>query len=259
MGDGNWEILGHENVFAGTGGVLMALVLITVRLGLGAVVAFCGNQAIVCRPTLARFLVFYTVTLTVIYSVISYKTPWCLLNFWLPAILLAGIGASALVASCRNQGNKILLATLLGVGALHLGLESWLATRTFADDARNPYTYAQTRPQVRELVKRISALARIAPDGNGTVVKVMAPESYWPLPWYLRSFTHAGWWEQLPDDPYAPIMLVSAKLNARLDEKSDKKWIMTGYYELRPNVFLELYVERSLWEKFVATLPREPD
>jgi len=34
---------------------------------------------------------------------------------------------------------------------------------------------------------------------------------------------------------------------------------MTGYYQLRPQVFLELYVERSLWEKFVATLPRDLD
>ena len=44
-----------------------------------------------------------------------------------------------------------------------------------------------------------------------------------------------------------------------LDEKTNKAWIMTGYYELRPNVFLELYVEFKLWEKFVATLPRTED
>jgi hypothetical protein len=60
----------------------------------------------------------------------------------------------------------------------------------------------------------------------------------------------------MPADAFAPIVLVSAKLNSMLDEKSNKAWIMTGYYELRPNVFLELYVEFKLWEKFVATLPR---
>jgi hypothetical protein len=58
-------------------------------------------------------------------------------------------------------------------------------------------------------------------------------------------------------DPYAPIILTSAKLGAALDDKCNKAYIMTGYYELRPNVFLELYVERGLWEKFVATLPRD--
>ncbi|MEI2723462.1 MAG: hypothetical protein V9H26_07925 [Verrucomicrobiota bacterium] len=90
-------------------------------------------------------------------------------------------------------------------------------------------------------------------------MKVIAPESYWPLPWYLRSFKHLGWWDKLPADPYAPIVLVSAKLDALLDEKSNKAWIMTGYYELRPGVYFELYVERGLWEKFVATLPRTDD
>jgi hypothetical protein len=79
------------------------------------------------------------------------------------------------------------------------------------------------------------------------------------LPWALREFKNVGWYDELPADPYAPIVLTSAKLDAKLDDKSDKRWIMTGYYELRPNVFLELYVERGLWEKFVATLPRDVD
>jgi len=53
------------------------------------------------------------------------------------------------------------------------------------------------------------------------------------------------------------IVIASAKLRAALDEKSSKAYLMTGLYELRPGVFLELYVELELWKKFVATLPRE--
>jgi hypothetical protein len=127
----------------------------------------------------------------------------------------------------------------------------------FAADLRNPYVYAQTSPHERELVERVKAIALIAPEKFATTVKIISPESYWPLPWSLRDFKHVGWFEEMPADAFAPIVLVSAKLNAALDEKSGKAWIMTGYYELRPNVFLELYVERGLWEKFVATLPRE--
>jgi hypothetical protein len=62
-----------------------------------------------------------------------------------------------------------------------------------------------------------------------------------------------------PPIPTHPSFSAPPKLDAKLDDKSDKRWIMTGYYELRPNVFLELYVERGLWEKFVATLPRDTD
>ena len=235
--------------------------LIAILALCGAAVAFCNNPILVTRPALARFLVFYTGTLTTIYTVISYKTPWCLLNFWLGAILLAGIGAAALVKVCRPFVTRILVVVLLGVGVLHLALQARLLSQDlrFRADPKNPYIYAQTVWGTRDLVQRIEGIAKVAPEGHDTTIKVISPESYWPLPWYLRQFKRAGWFEQLPGDPFAPIILTSAKLGAALDDKSNKAYIMTGYYELRPNIFLELYVERGLWEKFVATLPRETE
>ena len=226
---------------------------------IGATAGFVGNRERVTHPGLTRFLTSYTVALTGLYTLISYKTPWCALNFWLGVILLAGIGATALVKSFHNKLTRALLAGLIGVGVLHLAFQAWLVSHEFAADARNPYVYAQTSAHERELVERVKAIALVAPDGFNTTVKVISPESYWPLPWALRDFKHVGWFEEMPADAFAPIVLVSAKLNAALDEKSSKAWIMTGYYELRPNVFLELYVERRLWEKFVATLPRAED
>jgi hypothetical protein len=53
------------------------------------------------------------------------------------------------------------------------------------------------------------------------------------------------------------MVMVSSKLDARLDERSEKKWIMVGLSELRPGKFFELYVELELWKKYVETLPRE--
>ncbi|MBP9902677.1 MAG: TIGR03663 family protein [Verrucomicrobia subdivision 3 bacterium] len=233
-----------------------ALILLLAAVGGG--VAFSNNPDLRAQPTFARFLTFYTLALTAIYTLIAYKTPWCLLNFWLGMILLAGIGAAALFRLCRSTLTKLLLVAALAVGVGHLGNQAWRAAVTQAANPRNPYVYAQTTDGCRQLVARVEAVARVA-SGPETVVKVIAPESYWPLPWYLRSFKHLGWWDKLPADPYAPIVLVSAKLDALLDEKSNKAWIMTGYYELRPGVYFELYVERGLWEKFVATLPRTDD
>ena len=140
-----------------------------------------------------------------------------------------------------------------------LTVQSWLASVTFVASPKNPFVYAHISIYVRELVQRVEAIARVSPDGLATPVKIIAPESYWPLPWYLRGFSKAGWWDVLPSDPFAPIMLVSARLDAKLDDKSAKAYIMAEFYELRPNVFMELYVERGLWEKFVATLPKDRD
>jgi uncharacterized protein (TIGR03663 family) len=234
-----------------------AIILILALIGAAA--GFCGNRARVASPPLVRFLSFFTFALTGIYTVIGYKTPWCALNFWLGVIILAGVGAAVLADSFRDRVGRWLMTGLIGAGAIHLGVQAWLLTHNFTADLRNPYVYAQTSPHERELVARLQAIGRAAPDGFATVMNVISPESYWPLPWALRDFKNVGWYDELPADPYAPIVLTSAKLGAALDDKTDKRWIMTGYYELRPNVFLELYVERGLWEKFVATLPRDVD
>jgi uncharacterized protein (TIGR03663 family) len=234
-------------------GLIMALALV------GLAAAFCSNRALIGHPTLARVLAFYTLSLTGIYSVISYKTPWCLLNFWLGMILLAGVGSAALLQLCGRKLGRALLTLALIAGTGHLAWQAWRAGVTYASSPKNPYVYAHTSPDMRRLVERVEGIARVSPQGQGTVVKVFSPDSYLPLPWYLRHFTHAGWWEKLPDDPYAPIIIASTKLSAALDEKSNKAYLMTGLYELRPGVFLELYVEMELWKKFLATLPRETE
>ncbi len=232
-------------------GLIVTLALV------GMAVAFFSNRAIIGHPTLARFLAFYTLILTGMYTAISYKTPWCLLNFLLGIILLAGIGAGALIRLCARRQARAMLIVVLVAGSTHLFWQARKASVAYATDRKNPYVYAHTSLDLLRLVERVEAVARVAPQGRDTIVKIVSPDSYLPLPWYLRRFKHTGWWDELPDDPYAPIVIVSAKLRAALDEKSNKAYLMTGLYELRPGIFLELYVEIELWKKFVATLPRE--
>ena len=229
--------------------------LILILAAVGVVASFVGKKS-----PLLRFLALYTIILTAIYSVISYKTPWCLLNFYFGMILLAGIGAATVVEFFRARLSKsVMVAVLLGL-TLQLSWQAWRANCFYPADRRNPYVYAQTVPDFLNLAQRIEGIARVSPAGYETIVKTIAPQSdYWPLPWYLRRFQHLGWYEKLPDDPFAPIVVVSSKLNARLDEKSDKKWIMAGYSELRPGKFFELYVELELWKKYVDTLPKDRD
>jgi hypothetical protein len=103
---------------------------------------------------------------------------------------------------------------------------------------------------------RVEGLAGVAPSGHDTVLKVIAPEGeYWPMPWHLRRFRNVGWYDRLPEDPFAPVIIVSSQFNARLDDRSDRQWIMAGYTELRPGIFFELYVELELWKAYVETLP----
>jgi hypothetical protein len=165
-------------------------------------------------------------------------------------ILLAGLGAAALVEK------KSLLALPILALAAQLGWQSFRASFVYSADRRNPYVYAQTVPDILNLFKKAEGIATVAPEGFQTIIKVIAKDGdYWPLPWYLRRFEKVGWYEKVPDDPFAPIVIFSKSLDARLDERSEKKWIMVGYNELRPQVFFEMYVELELWKKYVASLP----
>ncbi len=225
--------------------------LILVLAAIGIVVSFAGKPS-----PLHRFLALYTMFLTVIYSVISYKTPWCLLSFFHGMILLAGIGAAASVEFFRARAARAVVLTLLLGMTIQLSWQSRSASLEYASDRRNPYVYAQTVPDILNLVRTAEGVAGVAPDRFATVLKVVAPNSdYWPLPWYFRRFENVGWYETLPDDPFSPLMAVSTKLEARLDDRSERKWLMVGISEMRPGTFFELYVELELWKKYVETLP----
>jgi uncharacterized protein (TIGR03663 family) len=229
-----------------------------------ALVGFVG--ALRGRSLLLRVIAFYTFWLTLIYTLLPYKTPWCLLGFYHGAILLAGAGAALFRRACRPGWLKSALALVLVAGVIQLGWQSWRGNFgvdskgvAYCVSAKNPYVYSQTLPDALRLTATVEGIARANPEGYGTVLEVMARDSYWPLPWYFRRFTNVGYWDKIPEQPLAPIMVVAANLKANFDEQPGKTHLMAGYFELRPQVFLELYVKTNLWAAYVKTLPPEKD
>ncbi|MEK7675554.1 MAG: flippase activity-associated protein Agl23 [Verrucomicrobiota bacterium] len=236
----------------GSEGLILALA------GVGLIAAFVRKELADANVTWVRFIAFYTLIMTGAYSVISYKTPWCLLGFLHGMILLAGVGTVVLVRMCASRTSRIGVRAVLLVAAGQLAWQAWRGSYLYCADGRNPYVYAQTVPDILQLVQKVEALSKIHPQGHQMLLQVMAPESeYWPLPWYLRQFKRVGWWDRVPVDPYAPAMIVGSKFNAALDDKSNKAWLMVGLFELRPQVFFELYVQFDLWRQYVESLPRE--
>jgi uncharacterized protein (TIGR03663 family) len=233
------------------------LILILAAIGGGA--AFRRGGLRDSSPRLVRGVVFYTLFLAAIYTVLPYKTPWCLLGFWQPAMLLGGIGMVVLLRARAAWMRPVAGLLILG-GGIHLGWQAWLSSFELCASPFNPYVYAQTSPDLVKLVQKIEALSRQSPAGRDMVVKVMSPNNdYWPLPWYFRGFSHVGWWSAIPADPYAPVMVVSSQFEAAFDERPEKTHLMAGYFQLRPQVFLELYVETGLWRAYVETLPRDEE
>ncbi len=228
--------------------------LIAVLALVAAFAGFTRKQLGHASAGFVRFLAFYTLVLTALYSLIPYKTPWCLLGFWHGMILLAGVGAGILLHSVRKSLPRLAVGLLLLAGAGHLAWQGWQLSVPRCTDRGNPYAYAQTSPDLLNLVAQLDVLAQVHPQHQEMLIKVMTSEGdCWPLPWYLRRFKQVGWWDALPADPFAPVMIVSADLKANLDQK--KTHVMVRYYELRPQVFLELYIQLDLWRAYLEKHP----
>jgi uncharacterized protein (TIGR03663 family) len=203
-----------------------------------------------------RFVVFYTLITTLVFSLISYKTPWNLLPFYLGVVILAGAGAARLVDFVPRKGGQTLVILLLLAGALHLGWQSWRSNFRFYADPGNPYVYAHTSPDLLRLVKRVQDLAPLHPEGPNMLIKVVAdPYSTWPLPWYLRGFSQVGYWqdaEQAGGLVTRPLVIASPDQVEKLGPELREHY-QIEFYGLRPEVLLALCIPNELWESFLKT------
>ncbi|MCK4342010.1 MAG: TIGR03663 family protein [Phycisphaerae bacterium] len=197
------------------------------------------QQAFLC------FLAFYTLLLTGIYSVIPYKTPWCMLGFLHGMILLAGVGTVVIVRAVGGGSLRLAVVFMLLIaGVTHLGHQAWQSNTRFFTDPRNPYVYAHPLNDVVKLTAYLDQLARACPPDEPLIIKVMVPNC-WPLPWYLRRFEHVGYWETVPAEPDADIIIASHTLQPELDQQLQNDYEIY-YYGLRRDETVALYVRNDL-------------
>jgi len=226
------------------------LILALAALGFGTVLR--GRMPAAIHPELAMFLAVYTLCMTGAYSIIPYKTPWNMLGFLHGLILMAGIGAAAIVHRLPHFIGRAVLVVLLLAGAGQLAAQAFRANHRFRADPRNPYVYAHSVPDVIRLAQRIQDVAAIHPDGPSMRVHFFTPD-YWPLPYYLRGLRRIGYWSELhgiPGNPDAPVMVVGADMQEQLQPLLRDRY-HTEFYGLRPGVLLVLNIRQDLWERYL--------
>ncbi len=198
---------------------------------------------------LLRFLALYTILMTAVYSAIPYKTPWCILSALQAMTLLAGVGAVTLIHALRQPAAKAAVAIVLLAAGLQLGWQAQRANSAkFCANERNPYVYAHTMYSVVDVADQLDHLAEVYPQGHHLLIKVMV-DNCWPLPWYLRRFDRVGYWDTIPDDPDADVILASSKLQPALATRLKGRY-QTNERGLRRDERLTVYIEEDLWRTF---------
>ena len=199
-----------------------------------------------------------------IYSLIPYKTPWCLLSFYHGIILLAGVGVACLFRF-KSIFFRLALGAVLLVGTSHLVWQSNAANGRFNADSRNPYVYGHTGMDIFEIANRIKEMAQAHEAGLATSIQIYCPgNDYWPLPWYLRG--HQVEYTNTVNEASqsAPVILIQPPLEEALIRKlyelpppGQKELYMHLFdesgretkMELRPGVEILGFVAKSLWDR----------
>jgi predicted membrane-bound mannosyltransferase len=242
---------------------LLALIGGTYSLSSGSV-AEDYTEALHPSPALLHFLTYYTVLLTLLYSLISYKTPWCALSFLMGMILLAGVGAAAIFRFLTTWPLKLIAAIVLAAGAGHLDWQAYQLNFNprYIADPRNPYVYAHTPMPMPKLALRLDRLAQRAAEGRDLWVQVVVTDNYWPLPWYLRRFNDervgywldAKAWKRDMDHFPPPAILI---LSSDVDRDDHAGYCGPHYESLRPGALIAVYVRKDLWPAYLECLAEE--
>ncbi|HEV3485394.1 MAG TPA: hypothetical protein VG106_08305, partial [Vicinamibacterales bacterium] len=88
---------------------------------------------------------------------------------------------------------------------------------------------------------------------------IAPPDEQWPLPWYLRTMPHVGYWTTAADalGLGAPVVVASLDQAPAVDQALGERYV-SEFFGLRPDVLQVLYIERNLWERFLAAAAGEP-
>jgi len=241
--------------WSSSGGLRWTEALILGLAAVGCATAWGGSSPDRPKATFwQRYLTLNAALSLAIFSAIPYKTPWNLVPFYAMTIVAAGIGVTALARAAASRWTPVLVAAVVAVGSIHLSWQAYRASVVYAADPRNPYVYSQTVPDAVRMAARIRDLAALHPDRAGMLVMVVAgPHEQWPLPWYLRTMPHVGYWadaKAIPA-PDAPVIVASSENTERLDAALGDRYV-SEFFGVRPEVLLTLYVERGLWDRFLA-------
>jgi uncharacterized protein (TIGR03663 family) len=120
------------------------------------------------------------------YSLVPYKTPWCILSMLPPLCLAAGSGLwSATAALSAPPWGR--LAVALALASTVLPRSILLNYRDY-DLASEPYVYVQTHRGSSVLLDELRAAERIDPRVVDLPASISLG-SYYPLPWWLDRYT----------------------------------------------------------------------
>ncbi|HEY2498793.1 MAG TPA: flippase activity-associated protein Agl23 [Candidatus Angelobacter sp.] len=203
--------------------------------GIGVVVAL-----IRARSYFTVFCAFWAMGIFTAYSLVPYKTPWLALSIILPLTIMAGYA----IGEAYKPGLRALTVLVLGA-TVSISLYQAIDISFFNfDNDTYAYVYAHTKRDFLNLIREINSIAAANPAKKDIGITVVSPE-HWPLPWYLREYTHVGYWGHVVDTS-EPIVIALQSQVPEVERQLGKKYRQYSTHELRPGNTLVMFVRNDV-------------
>jgi len=166
-----------------------------------------GNPAL-------RFLAIYGLATLLAYSIVPYKTPWCIISIAWPFLFL---GAALLEFIAKRLNRLVAVLVALPLFA-HAAWKSYDLNFVKFDNAKERYVYVQTFRDFRTFVDPILEKGAKNPELKPKLSGLVLLSSYFPIPWVLGEFPNIGYYNMdnaWPQKLDADFIVVD-------EEKSDK-------------------------------------
>jgi uncharacterized protein (TIGR03663 family) len=197
-----------------------------------------------------RYFAIFSVGTLLAYSLIAYKTPWCIISFSWPFLFL--FGAVLLLVP-----PGFIRSAYIGAGValcISLGLCIRLNYFHYTTDTE-PYVYVQSYKDVWKLTRPLLKMAKLDPVNYQLVGHLIRGSTY-PFPWMLGDFTRVGYYESgnMPDKVDGDFLLVQQDkieaVEAKLHESYFTEPLTIRQYQdpsklyLNAKVFSKIYPGR---------------
>src|SRR5438093_5754257 len=162
-----------------------------------------------------RYLTIYSVGTLIAYSIVKYKTPWCIISFIWPFTF--SFGAAVLLVPLTYKRVVYLVSAILLTGSL--GYCVWLNYFRCTTETE-PYVYVQTYNDVYKFTDPLLQLAHSDPRAYQLIGHIIRSSPY-PLPWMLDDFGRVGYYEKnnMPDKVDGDFLLVQQDKIAPVEAK----------------------------------------
>ncbi|MBK9321566.1 MAG: TIGR03663 family protein [Bdellovibrionaceae bacterium] len=188
-----------------------------------AILAGCVVSLVLIRKN--SWLVFYSIFSIIgwlIYSLIPYKTPWCVISLLWPFGMLAGFGVNELVA-------RLKIASRLGLGAGLCVLFSFQLLQMYRLQFRDPidmnhqFVYVNSTYQMKEFIGKVQKLLASNPLLREKTLQIATEES-WPFPIVFSKFYKLSYQKYaVKVEPEAWIYFVDVKDKSLFESKLSNK------------------------------------